>query len=82
MTALLAKLDHAITPRQRVSIRGSFSRSSGDNIAGGSLLLSQATSNLETFSNQGTSIVASLSGPLGRACTRNQGTDLPRDAAA
>src|SRR5215217_4643853 len=65
VTALLAKLDHAITPRQRVSIRGSFSRSSGDNIAGGSLILSQATSNLETFSNQGPAIVASLRGSLG-----------------
>ena len=65
VTALLAKLDHAITRRQRFSIRGTFSRSYGDNIAGGSVLLSQATSNLETFRNQGTSIVASLSGPLG-----------------
>jgi hypothetical protein len=64
VTALLAKLDHAITRQQRLSIRGSFSRSSGDNIAGGGLILSQATSNLETFLNQGTSIVASLSGSL------------------
>ena len=64
VTALLAQLDHAITRRQRFSIRGSFSRSDGDNIAGGGVLLSQATSNLETFRNQGTSIVASLSGPL------------------
>ena len=65
VTALLAKLDHALTPRQRLSIRGTFSRASGDNVAGGGLLLSQAPSNLETFRNQGTSIVATLSGPLG-----------------
>lgn len=66
VTALLAKLDHAITSRQRLSVRGTFSRDFGDNAAGGGLLLSQAPSNLETFRNQGTSIVASLSGPLGR----------------
>jgi hypothetical protein len=65
VTALLAKFDHALTNRQRFSIRGTFSRASGDNIAGGGLILSQATSNLETFRNQGTSIVASLSGTLG-----------------
>jgi hypothetical protein len=65
VAALLAKLDHAITTRQRLSIRGTFSRSDGDNFSGGGVLLSQAPSNLETFRNQGTSIVASLSGPLG-----------------
>lgn len=64
VTALLAKLDHAVTERHRFSLRGTFSRSAGDNIAGGGLLLSQAPSNLETFRNQGTSVVASLSGPL------------------
>ncbi len=65
VTALLAKLDHAVTSRHRLSVRGTFSRSYGDNSAGGGLLLSQAPSNLETFRNQGGSIVASLSGPLG-----------------
>ncbi len=65
VTAFLGKLDHAMTRRQRVSIRGSFSRNDGDNIAGGGLLVSQAPSNLETFRNQGTSIVASLSGSIG-----------------
>ncbi len=65
VTALLAKLDHAITPRQRLTVRGTFSRAYGDNTAGGGLLLSQATTNLETYRNQGTSVVASLSGPLG-----------------
>ncbi|MGE3956710.1 MAG: carboxypeptidase regulatory-like domain-containing protein [Vicinamibacterales bacterium] len=65
VTALLMKLDHALTRTQRFSVRANVSRSYGDNIAGGGLLLSQAPSNLETFRNQGTSIVASLSGPLG-----------------
>ena len=35
VTAILAKIDHAITLSQRLSIRGSFSRSDGNNIAGG-----------------------------------------------
>lgn len=65
VTGLLGKLDHAITPRQRLSVRGSVSRSAGDNIAGGSLVLSQAPSNFERFRNQGLSVVASLSGPIG-----------------
>lgn len=67
VTAVLAKIDHAITSRQRLSIRGNFSRSYGDNIAGGGALLSQAPSNLETFRNQGVSIVTSLSGSVGRS---------------
>jgi len=65
VTAVLAKVDHAITGTQRLSVRGNFSRSYGDNIAGGGALLSQATSNLETFHNQGVSIVTSLSGSVG-----------------
>ena len=67
VTAVLLKIDHAITSSQRLSIRGNFSRSYGDNIAGGGALLSQAPSNLETFRNQGLSIVTSLSGSLGRS---------------
>src|SRR5262249_54886717 len=65
VTAVLAKVDHAITRTQRLSIRGNFSRSYGDNIAGGSTLLSQAPSNLETFHNQGLSVVTSLSSSIG-----------------
>ena len=65
VTAILGKVDHMMTARQRLGVRGSFSRSSGSNIAGGAALLSQAPSNLETFSNQGVSIVASLNGSLG-----------------
>ena len=65
VTAVLGKVDHMLTPRQRISVRGSFSRSDGRNIAGGAALLSQAPSNLETFRNQGLSMVASLSGSLG-----------------
>ncbi len=65
VTAVLAKIDHAITSNQRLSIRGNFSRSYGDNIAGGGALLSQAPSNLETFRNQGISIVTSLSSAVG-----------------
>jgi len=65
VTAILAKIDHAITARQRFSIRGSFSRSYGNNIAGGATLLSQAPSNLETFHNQGVSLVTSLSSSAG-----------------
>jgi hypothetical protein len=65
VTAALAKIDHAITRSQRLSVRGNFSGSHGDNIAGGGALLSQAPSNLETFHNQGVSIVTSLSGAVG-----------------
>ncbi len=65
VTAILAKVDHMITSGHRLSVRGSFSRSDGNNIAGGGALLSQAPSNLETFRNQGLSIMASLSGSVG-----------------
>lgn len=65
VTAILGKIDHMLTGRQRLSVRGSFSRSSGSNIAGGATVVSQAPSNLETFRNQGLSIVASLSGSVG-----------------
>ncbi|HEX7792865.1 MAG TPA: carboxypeptidase regulatory-like domain-containing protein [Vicinamibacterales bacterium] len=65
VSAVLAKVDHAITRTQRLSIRGNFSRSYGDNIAGGNTLLSQAPANLETFHNQGVSMVTSLSGSVG-----------------
>ena len=55
--------DHA-EPSASASV-GNFSRSYGDNIAGGGDLLSQAPSNLETFHNQGVSIVTSLSSSVG-----------------
>lgn len=85
VTALLAKVDHALTPRQRLSLRGTFSRNYGDNTAGGGLLLSQATSNLETFRNQGTSVVASLNGSMGEGLqletkVQTSGETRPRDA--
>jgi hypothetical protein len=65
VTAILAKIDHAVTASQRLSIRGSFSRAYGNNIAGGATLLSQAPSNLEAFRNQAVSIAASLSSSVG-----------------
>jgi hypothetical protein len=65
VTAVLAKVDHMLTRRHRLSVRGSFSRSDGTNIAGGAALLSQAPSNLETFRNQALSIVGSLSASAG-----------------
>ena len=66
VTAILAKIDHADHARASASAsRGSFSRADGNNIAGGAALLSQAPSNLETFRNQGVSIVASLSSSVG-----------------
>ncbi|MGE3843454.1 MAG: carboxypeptidase regulatory-like domain-containing protein [Vicinamibacterales bacterium] len=65
VTAILAKFDHGLTTSQRLSTRLSFSRSAGDNIAGGGTILSQATSNLETFRNQGLSVVTSVSGSVG-----------------
>ncbi|MGE0394685.1 MAG: TonB-dependent receptor plug domain-containing protein, partial [Vicinamibacterales bacterium] len=67
VTTLLGKLDHLLTPTQRLSVRGNFTRNKGSNIAGGSVLLSQATSNLESFRNQGLSVVTSVNGTVGRA---------------
>ncbi len=65
VTTLLGKLDHALTASQRLSVRGNFTRNKGSNIAGGSVLLSQATSNLESFRNQGLSVVTSVNGAVG-----------------
>ena len=65
VTTLLGKIDHSLTATQRLSVRGTFTRNKGTNIAGGSVLLSQATSNLESFTNQGLSVVSSLNGTIG-----------------
>lgn len=65
VSAILGKIDHAMAPDYRLSVRGIFSRSLGTNIAGGSAILSQASSNLEAFRNQGLSVVASVSGSVG-----------------
>jgi hypothetical protein len=65
VVAALAKVDHLLTKQHRLSLRGSFSRSHGTNIAGGTALLSQAPSNLETFRNQAMSMVGSLSASPG-----------------
>ena len=65
VVAFLAKVDQLIGANHRLSVRTNVSRNGGDNIAGGSLILSQATSNLESFHNQGISTVASVSSSLG-----------------
>jgi hypothetical protein len=59
-TTVLGKIDHRLTLRHRLSVRGLLTRSRGDNVGGGAFLLSQSASNLETFRNDGVSIVGSL----------------------
>ncbi|MBI4265677.1 MAG: TonB-dependent receptor [Acidobacteria bacterium] len=65
VTTALAKVDHLLTTDQRLSVRVNFTRNQGSNVAGGSLILSRAVSNLESFHNQGVSAAASLSSSLG-----------------
>lgn len=65
VTTVLAKVDHMVTANHRLSVRTNVTRNQGTNIAGGSLILSRATSNLEAFHNQGVSTVASVSSSLG-----------------
>jgi hypothetical protein len=65
VTTFLVKVDHLVTRTNRLSVRTNFTRNQGDNIAGGSLILSRAASNLESFHNQGISSVTSLSSSLG-----------------
>ena len=65
VTTILVKVDHLVTANNRLSVRTNFTRNQGDNTAGGSLILSRATSNLESFHNQGMSTVASMSSSLG-----------------
>lgn len=65
VTTVLVKIDHMVTTNHRFSVRTNFTRNQGDNIAGGSLILSRAIANLESFHNQGVSMVASLSSSLG-----------------
>jgi hypothetical protein len=64
-TAVLAKVDHQLTANNRFSVRTNASRNDGDNIAGGSVILSRAVSNLESFHNQGISTVASVGSAIG-----------------
>ena len=54
-----------VTANHRLSVRTNFTRNQADNAAAGSLILSRATSNLESFHNQGMSTVASMSSSLG-----------------
>ncbi|MGE4054103.1 MAG: carboxypeptidase regulatory-like domain-containing protein [Vicinamibacterales bacterium] len=65
VTTFLGKIDHTMTASHRLSVRGNFTRNHGDNIAAGSLILSRAVSNLETFRNQGVSVVTSVNSALG-----------------
>jgi hypothetical protein len=65
VTTILGKVDHALSVTHRLSVRTSVTRSRGDNIAGGSTILSLAPSNLETFGNHGVSIVASENAAVG-----------------
>ena len=65
ITTALGKIDHGWGAAQRLSVRANFTRSDGRNIGGGTSLSSQALSNLETFRNQGVSIVASVSSTVG-----------------
>ncbi len=65
VTTILAKTDFMVTTNNRLSVRTNFTRNQADNAAGGSLILSRATSNLESFYNQGISTVASMSTSLG-----------------
>jgi hypothetical protein len=65
VTTALGKLDHVLTANHRLSVRGNFTRNQGNNIAGAGSILSQAPSNLETFHNQGVSIVATASSRVG-----------------
>jgi hypothetical protein len=65
VTTILAKADDMVTTNNRLSVRTNFTRHQADNAAGGSLILSRAASNLESFHNQGISTVASLSSSLG-----------------
>jgi hypothetical protein len=65
VTGLLGKVDQLVGANSRLTVRTNFSRNQGDNIVGGSTILSQATSNLESFHNQAISTAASLSSPIG-----------------
>jgi hypothetical protein len=65
VTTILAKVDDMLTTNNRLSVRTNFTRNQADNAAGGSLILSRATSNLESFHNQGMSTVASIGSSLG-----------------
>ncbi len=65
LSTVLGKIDHAFSARQRVSSRANFTRNKGTNMAGGSLILSRAVSNLESFTNAGISSVTSLSSSFG-----------------
>lgn len=66
ITAVLGKVDHAFTVNHRLSSRANFTRNHGTNISGGSLILSRARDNLETFTDQSVSSVQSLTSSLGR----------------
>jgi hypothetical protein len=65
VTAVLGKIDHVIGASHRLTVRSLLSSNRGDNIGGGSLATSRATSNLETFSNRGLSIVVGAASALG-----------------
>ncbi|MBI3047972.1 MAG: TonB-dependent receptor [Acidobacteria bacterium] len=65
VTAALGKIDHALGAGQQLSVRANFTRHDGTNIAGGPPILSRAPDNLETFTDQGVSVVPSLAASWG-----------------
>jgi carboxypeptidase family protein len=65
LTTILGKFDHSFSSEHRLSSRVNYTRNKGTNMAGGSLILARAVSNLESFKNQGVSWVSSLSSSFG-----------------
>jgi hypothetical protein len=65
LATILGKIDHALADAHRLSSRLNFTRNKGTNMGGGTLILSRATENLESFTNAGISSVTSLSSSFG-----------------
>lgn len=65
LATVLGKVDHGFSAAHRISSRLNYTRNKGTNMAGGTLILSRAPSNLESFTNAGISSVTSLTSSFG-----------------
>lgn len=65
LTTGLGKIDLQLSEAHQLGFRLNYSRAKGTNIGGDSLILSRATSNLESFENGGPSLIGSLRSSFG-----------------
>ncbi len=79
ITTLFLKVDHALGPGHLLGSRANYTKHQGTNQGGGSTILTRATSNLESFENEGISWVSSLMASFGSRVVADTRFQLARE---